>query len=150
VTSVDDFDCVVLGGALYMGRWHANARRLVRRHALELTVVPVALFALGPRTLAPADVAASRAQLDRELARLPDIAPSLVTIFGGAVDPAKLRWPFSRMPASDARDWQAIDAWADAVAALGREAGDTSKRANLVREVRNVADAGLALSRSRG
>jgi hypothetical protein len=73
-----------------------------------------------------------------------------MTIFGGAVDPAKLRWPFNRMPASDARDWQAIDAWADAVAALGREAGDTSKRANLVREVRNVADAGLALSRSRG
>jgi len=35
VASVDDLDCVVLGGALYMGRWHANARRFVRRHALE-------------------------------------------------------------------------------------------------------------------
>jgi hypothetical protein len=33
------------------------------------------------------------------------------------VDPAQLRFPFSRMPASDARDWTEIEAWADRVAA---------------------------------
>ncbi|MFL5925938.1 MAG: flavodoxin domain-containing protein [Gaiellaceae bacterium] len=118
--SIDGFDCVVLGGALYMGRLHPDARRFVQRHASELTVATVAVFALGPRTLAVEDVAASRKQLDRDLARLPDVAPSLVAVFGGAVDPAKFHWPFSHMAASDARDWQAIDLWADEVAALAR------------------------------
>jgi len=43
--------------------------------------------------------------------------PVSVTIFGGVVDPEQLGFPFSRMPASDARDWGAIRAWADEVAA---------------------------------
>jgi hypothetical protein len=37
-------------------------------------------------------------------------------VFGGVVDPTKLRFPLSRMPASDARDWDAIDGWAAEVA----------------------------------
>ena len=36
---------------------------------------------------------------------------------GGVVDPAKLRFPFNRMQASDARDWEAIRSWADEIAA---------------------------------
>lgn len=39
-------------------------------------------------------------------------------IFGGVVDPSKLRFPFSRMGASDARDWDAVRAWSNEVAAL--------------------------------
>ena len=34
------------------------------------------------------------------------------------IDPAKLRFPFNRMAASDARDWEAIAGWADEVASL--------------------------------
>ena len=33
------------------------------------------------------------------------------------MDPAKLRFPFNRMQASDARDWEAIRSWADEIAA---------------------------------
>ena len=32
------------------------------------------------------------------------------------MDPGKLRFPFDRMPATDARDWTAIRTWADTVA----------------------------------
>ena len=32
------------------------------------------------------------------------------------IDPARLRFAFNRMPACDARDWDAIAAWADEVA----------------------------------
>jgi menaquinone-dependent protoporphyrinogen IX oxidase len=35
-----------------------------------------------------------------------------VAIVGGVVDRDALRLPFNRMPASDARDWQAIHTWA--------------------------------------
>jgi menaquinone-dependent protoporphyrinogen oxidase len=114
---VAGYDAVVLGGALYTGRWHADARRFLKRQGAGLTAMPVAIFAMGPRTLEPADVQGSREQLDHALARFPDLAPASVAIFGGVLDPAQLRFPFNRMPASDARDWAAIDAWARELAA---------------------------------
>jgi menaquinone-dependent protoporphyrinogen oxidase len=106
------YDPVVLGGALYSGRLHKEARSFLARHRDALSVRSVAVFAMGPRTNEPADVAGSRAQLDRALAKTPEIEPDSVAIFGGVVDPDKLRFPFNRMPASDARDWPAIEAWA--------------------------------------
>ena len=39
-----------------------------------------------------------------------------VAVFGGVVDPNEAPVPLSRMPASDARDWDAIDEWAGEVA----------------------------------
>jgi menaquinone-dependent protoporphyrinogen oxidase len=110
-------DAVVLGGALYTGRLHKDARRFLHRHQDALASRPLAVFALGPRTLDPADVAASRAQLDRALAATPALEPVAVAIFGGAVKPGELHFPLSRMPASDARDWAAIDAWAEELVA---------------------------------
>ena len=89
----------------------------MRRHRAALDRLPLAVFALGPRTLDPEDVAGSRKQLAGALKRL-GIAPRLVTVFGGAVDPAKLHFPFNRMPESDVRDWQAIDAWAAEVGSM--------------------------------
>jgi menaquinone-dependent protoporphyrinogen oxidase len=111
------YDPVVLGGALYTGRLHKDARSFLARHRDALSVRSVAVFAMGPRTNEPADVAGSRAQLDRTLAKTPEIEPVSVAIFGGVVDPDKLRFPFNRMPASDARDWPAIEAWAAALTA---------------------------------
>lgn len=110
------YDTVVLGGALYTGRLLKDARRFLARHREALSVRHVAVFALGPKTTEPSDVAGSRAQLDRALAKTPEIEPVSVAIFGGVVDPNKLRFPFNRMPASDARDWAAIEAWASALA----------------------------------
>jgi menaquinone-dependent protoporphyrinogen oxidase len=104
---------VVLGGAIYTGRLHKDARRFLARHHDALAGRALAVFALGPRTLAPDDVAASRAQLDRALAGAP--TPVSVAVFGGVIDPEKLRFPFNRMPAGDARDWAAIEAWASAL-----------------------------------
>src|SRR5687768_8008605 len=103
--AVDDiagYDAVVLGGALYMGRLHPDARAFLWRRRGALAKVPVAVFAMGPKTLEAKDVEGSRQQLDRALAKVPELAPISVAIFGGVIDPAKLRFPLSRMPASDA------------------------------------------------
>jgi hypothetical protein len=62
------------------------------------------------------DVAGSRRQLEYALAHEPTLRPSAVAVFGGVVDPDKLPFPFSSMQASDARDWDAIEAWATEVA----------------------------------
>jgi menaquinone-dependent protoporphyrinogen oxidase len=116
--TIDGYSGVVLGGALYMGHWHKEAVRFLKQHRHALEEIQLAVFAMGPKTLAEADVAASRKQLDDALETVPELTPALVAIFGGVVDPSKLRFPFKRMEASDARDWDAIAAWGREVAAL--------------------------------
>jgi hypothetical protein len=101
---------VVIGGALYMGCWHHDAQRFCRHRRTPLAGGPVAVFGMGPRTVEPDAVADARKQLDLALAKVPELAPVAVAIVGGVLDPAKLRFPFKRMPASDARDWDAIRA----------------------------------------
>jgi menaquinone-dependent protoporphyrinogen IX oxidase len=73
---------------------------------------------MGPDSMADDKVAASRAQLDKALRPLPDVTPAAEAIFGGVVDPERFRWPLTHLPASDARDWDAIAEWADEVAEL--------------------------------
>jgi menaquinone-dependent protoporphyrinogen oxidase len=118
VCDLDGYDGVILGGSLYIGRWHRDAIGFLEHHRQALATIPIAIYAMGPQTLDEAAVAGARSELDKAIAKVPDISPAAVAIFGGVVDPSKLRFPFSRMPASDARDWDAIAAWAKDVAAI--------------------------------
>jgi menaquinone-dependent protoporphyrinogen oxidase len=116
VPSLDGFDGVVLGSAIYTGRLHADACSFLHRHRTALAALPVAVFAMGPRTLAAEDVASSQRQLDAGLAKEPTLRPFATAIFGGVLDAAQHHFPFNRMPAVDARDWDAIHSWAHEVA----------------------------------
>ena len=115
------YSAVVLGAPLMMGRLHKDAERFLSRHREALTERPVAVFALGP-VHEPHDDEEwknSRAQLDKEMAKYSWLAPAALELFGGKFDPTKLRFPLNRLagkePASDARDWTAIRAWAAAL-----------------------------------
>jgi len=116
VQSLEGYDGVVVGSAIYAGRLRAEARDFLHRFRGELASCPLAVFAMGPRPLAGEDVAGSRRQLDAALAKEPTLHPFATAVFGGVFDPAQHRFPFNRMPASDVRDWAAIRAWADEVA----------------------------------
>jgi menaquinone-dependent protoporphyrinogen oxidase len=118
VEELEGYDAVVVGGALYMGRWHADAQAFLKRHSTSLSGKPVAVFAMGPQTTGTADIEGSRRQLARALQRIRTVEPVTTAIFGGVVDPDTLRFPFNRMAAADARDWGAIELWADALPAL--------------------------------
>src|SRR5688500_8503538 len=48
VKHLDGYDAVVLGSAVYMKRWQADARKLLRRHADELAKRPFWIFSSGP------------------------------------------------------------------------------------------------------
>lgn len=115
VEDLEPYEGVVLGGSLYFGGWHRDAARFLSKHRRELSDLPVAVFALGPQTAAPEDLAESRAQLDKALQKVPEVELRSIAVFGGVIDPAKLRFPLNRMPASDARDWSAIEAWTDEI-----------------------------------
>lgn len=64
VSSLEGYDAVVLGSAVYAGHWLEPAKAFVERHQVELTELPVFLFSSGPigdppkPTQDPADVAA--------------------------------------------------------------------------------------------
>ena len=64
VTSVADYDAVILGSAVYAGQWLEPARTFVTRHADDLATRPVFLFSSGPlgyplrRSTEPADAIA--------------------------------------------------------------------------------------------
>lgn len=47
VASVSSYDTVVIGGAVYTGRRHKDARRFVRRHRRALAERPLRLFSSG-------------------------------------------------------------------------------------------------------
>jgi menaquinone-dependent protoporphyrinogen oxidase len=117
VDGLEPYAGVVVGGAIYMGRWHLDAMRFLERHREALASLPVAVFGMGPRTMEAHDVAESEDQLAKALDKVPEIEPFATAVFGGVVDPKALRFPFNRLPASDARNWAEIHAWSGEVAA---------------------------------
>ena len=122
VRTLEGYDAAVLGAALYMFRWHKDARRFLSRHRKALAELPVAVFALGPvhDPYEEEEWRDSRAQLDKELAKHGWLIPVALEILGGKFDPAKLRFPINLLagsePASDLRDWEAIRTWASDLA----------------------------------
>jgi menaquinone-dependent protoporphyrinogen oxidase len=48
VDSIAEYDAVIIGCAVYMGRWLRSARKLVAREQAELETRPVWLFSSGP------------------------------------------------------------------------------------------------------
>jgi menaquinone-dependent protoporphyrinogen oxidase len=112
VRDLSGFRAVLVGGCIYMGRWHHDARVFLRRHRRALERLPLAVFALGPGKDTPEDYASSRRQLEHALGRFPGIEPRATAVFGGVIDPEKLHFPFNHMPQIDLRDWAEIRAWA--------------------------------------
>ena len=87
IDELDGFDAVIVGGALYTGRWHADARRFLKEFREPLAGVQLAVFAIGPLTTSEEHVAGARKQLDHALEKTPEIAPVAVAIFGGVIVP---------------------------------------------------------------
>ncbi len=127
VCSLDGYKAVVLGAAIYYGMWHRDAVNFLTKNKAALAMCPVAVFALGPNSTDENERMDCRAQFDKELGKFPWLKPVDTELFGGRY-PARLRFPDSLVaalpaspmhgkPPSDVRDWTAIRAWADSLAA---------------------------------
>ena len=118
VKRLDNYDAIVLGAAIYSNRWHPDAHQFLSQHQETLRQRPAAIFALGPLSTGDRAMLRSRRQLERELEKYPWLKPVTLEMFVGKLDPSKLGF-FERLgsTASDHRDWKAIRAWADALAA---------------------------------
>jgi menaquinone-dependent protoporphyrinogen oxidase len=118
VTSLSGFDAVVLGSAVYAGRWRKPAREIVSRLGDSLRRCPVWLFSSGPIGDPPKpqeDPVDVRSVLNATGARDH-------RVFAGKLDRDRLNFLEKavvvalRAPDGDFRDWDAIRGWARQIA----------------------------------
>ncbi len=120
VTRLDGYDAVVLGSAVYMGRWLKAARTFANAHAAQLATIPVWLFSSGPIGDPP------KPDTDPS-----DIGPIMDLLhakehrrFAGRLDHRQLGFAERavvgavKAPDGDFRDWLAIEVWAAEIAAV--------------------------------
>ena len=69
VDSLDGYDAVVFGGALYFFRLRREGRRFLSRHRKALSGVPVAVFGMGPIEDTEEQYVDARRHLDRASTR---------------------------------------------------------------------------------
>jgi menaquinone-dependent protoporphyrinogen oxidase len=113
--AVDGYDAVIIGSAIYTGKWRPDARRFIERNQDGLARMPVWLFSSGP--LGHDDPQPQGDPIDiGEL--LEQTRASDHRIFVGKLDTRRLG-PVERLmvrmvkaPEGDFRDWDAIRAWA--------------------------------------
>ncbi len=124
-----DFRAVVLGSAVYIGRWRRQAAKFLQRHETVLSGMPVWIFSSGPSGKGDPEKLTQGWTFPASLQPIADrIQPRDVTLFHGSVDADKLNWLERRMlkmvdsPAGDFRDWEAIESWAAGIATALKKA----------------------------
>jgi menaquinone-dependent protoporphyrinogen oxidase len=117
---LDDYAAVVLGSAVYMGRWLGEARRFVQVHASALCMMPVWLFSSGPLGRPDHLIPAGEPADVRVLMRLSRAVAHRT--FPGRLEMSQLGFAERAVartihaPEGDCRDWEAIDRFAADIA----------------------------------
>ena len=133
-SSIEEYDAVILGSAIYEFTWLPDARRFLRNYYAALSSKPVAVFivcsAMYQDTPESRD-AVRKAFVTPLLTRYPAINPLSIGLFGGAVDFNTNRYNlFEKIvlrilgkalgfkDSADWRDWDYISDWAQEVGDL--------------------------------
>ena len=118
VENVAPYDGVVIGSAVYAGRWHEQARRLIDRESTALKTRPVWLFSSGPLGDPP-----KPDDPIEGLGRLGEATHAIEhRVFAGKADRKTLgfaeRAIFAVVKAAegDFRPWDAVAEWASEIA----------------------------------
>ena len=127
VADVSQYQAVVLGTAVHAGRLHRDARRFVKRHRQALGQLPTAYFVvcLTMKEATEENRCTANGYLD-PLRKYAEVQPVDVGLFPGALltdteEYGRLGLFQRKMIGAmaknqgDARDWEAVGAWADAL-----------------------------------
>ena len=123
VSDLTPYGAVVLGSAVYIGRWRKQAVKFLEMQEAALAQKPVWFFSSGPTGEGdPVELtqgwrfpAGQQPIADR-------IQPRDMAVFHGVGDEKKLnfleKWALKNVkaPTGDFRDWDAIEAWAGSIA----------------------------------
>jgi menaquinone-dependent protoporphyrinogen oxidase len=132
VRTLDPYDAVVLGSAVYMKHWRGDARRFLHRHADELTHRPFWVFSSGPVGETGSAADAAWVEPARIMDRVEHLGAREHVVFGGRL-PTEPKNPLERSLVArtprqyrDRRDWREIRAWAAGIAKELRTGRPTS------------------------
>jgi menaquinone-dependent protoporphyrinogen oxidase len=112
------FDAVVLGSAVYVGRWREEVRHYAAEHTTALRGRPVWLFSSGPigEPPFPSDEPYDAERLSQLVAArghrgFPGRLDKQLLTFGERAMVTAMR-----APVGDSRDWAAVTSWAEEIA----------------------------------
>jgi len=122
------YGAVVLGSAVYAGRWRKEAAAFLEANEEALAERPVWLFSSGPTGHGDPVQLMKGWRFPDGLQPIADrIQPRDIALFHGKLDAKKLGFAEKlivkalKAPMGDFRDWEAITAWATDIAALLKE-----------------------------
>jgi menaquinone-dependent protoporphyrinogen oxidase len=121
VQSLDRYDAVVLGSAVYMKRWRGDARHFLKKHRKALKQMPFWVFSSGP-VGDPSNDNPEWTEPPKIVEKVEELGGREHVVFGGCL-PAE---PQGLMEGTmvegtpkefrDRRDWATIRAWASQIA----------------------------------
>jgi menaquinone-dependent protoporphyrinogen oxidase len=119
--NLSSYQGVIVGSAIYMGKWLPEAVDFVKKNAEVLRQIPVAYFLVCMTLCKPTEENRAKvlAYLDPLLKAIPEIKPVGIGAFAGALDYNNLSWINKKIlkskgtPEGDFRDWKAIRTWAE-------------------------------------
>src|SRR5512145_620626 len=131
VRNLNQYKAVILGSAVYIGKWPKEAAKFLKVNEKLLAGCPVWLFSSGPTGEGDPVELVDGCRLPVELQPVADrIQPREIAVFHGHINPDKInfieKWAIKSLvkkPFGDFRDWAAITSWAASIA-------DTLKKSN--------------------
>jgi menaquinone-dependent protoporphyrinogen oxidase len=133
VSDLTPYKAVVLGSAVYIGKWRKEAAKFLQANEKMLAERQVWLFSSGPTGEGDPVELTKGWRFPKAQQPIADrIQPRDIAIFHGDVNTKKLnfieRWMIKNVkaPVGDFRDWEAITSWATAIADVLKEAAQTS------------------------
>src|SRR6476469_4113831 len=122
VRSLEPYDAVVLGSAVYMKRWRGDARHFLKKHRRALRQLPFWVFSSGP-VGNPEQDNPDWIEPKKVMEKVEELGGRGHAVCGGRV-PAEPRGMMEKAMAEgvpeqfrDRRDWDEIRAWARQIAA---------------------------------
>jgi menaquinone-dependent protoporphyrinogen oxidase len=128
VKDLAPYSAVVLGSAVYIGRWRKEAVKFIEDNEEALAARDVWIFSSGPTDEGDPVELVKGWTLPEKLEPVAErIQPHDIAVFHGDLDPEKMNFIERTMiknikvPTGDFRDWDMITAWATAVAGTLQE-----------------------------
>lgn len=117
--NLGSYQGVVVGSAIYMGKWMPEAVDFLKQNRETLRQMPVAYFIACISMARPDEKKRAEAlsYTDTIMKAVPDIKPISVGTFAGALNYSNLSWAIKPImkakgaPEGDFRDWNAIRDW---------------------------------------
>ena len=124
IHDISPYQAVILGSAVYVGKWQKEAVEFLQTYENILADRPVWLFSSGPTGEGDAVELVEGLRLPPGLQPVADrIHPRDIAVFHGYINPYKInfieKWAIKRLvkkPFGDFRDWDSIVTWATTIA----------------------------------